>query len=191
MSERAMDQQQIQYQRRMTCKLRTTGTNALGLWRRIQFCVGLLWRRCRIWSSFRIYNYSDSCCGLTSNSDPYPGRKCKDVPVPNSLCTTYLRHNNGWRYRTIILDCDTRWKWVVSFTLQLLYTVRGATFTQSRGDWVGPGAGLGAVEKRNVLQYRESNLGSQARSLLLYREKYPGSYSECFKLESWAQHRQC
>jgi hypothetical protein len=43
------------------------------------------------------------------------------------------------------------------------------------GGWVGPRAGLGAVEERNILPYRQSNPGRPARSPSLYRLNYPGS----------------
>jgi hypothetical protein len=41
------------------------------------------------------------------------------------------------------------------------------------GGWVGPRAGLDAVEMRKIVQYRESNRGHQARSPSLYRLSYP------------------
>jgi hypothetical protein len=43
------------------------------------------------------------------------------------------------------------------------------------GSWVGPRAGLGAVETRKILHCRELNPGRPARSPLLYRLSYPNS----------------
>jgi hypothetical protein len=41
------------------------------------------------------------------------------------------------------------------------------------GGWVGPRAGLDAVEKRKILHCRKSNPGPPACSLSLYRRRYP------------------
>jgi hypothetical protein len=49
-----------------------------------------------------------------------------------------------------ILNLSTRWRWVVSFTSQPLYS-RGQespSFTHCIGGWVGPRAGMDAVAKR-------------------------------------------
>jgi hypothetical protein len=44
------------------------------------------------------------------------------VPVRNWLSTMPLRHIGEWRYSSTILDLNTGWRWVVSFTLKPLYT---------------------------------------------------------------------
>jgi hypothetical protein len=40
----------------------------------------------------------------------------KVVPVLNSLSTTPWSRVGAWRYGSTVLDLDTRWRWVVSFT---------------------------------------------------------------------------
>jgi hypothetical protein len=59
-----------------------------------------------------------------------------------------------WRYRSTILDLGTRCRWVVILTLLLLYSWERAPCTHWIGGWVGPRAGLDAVEKRRVLPLR-------------------------------------
>jgi hypothetical protein len=49
-----------------------------------------------------------------------------------------------------ILELDTRWRWVVSFTPRPLYPRKRAPDTYWIGSWVGPRAGLDAVVKRKV-----------------------------------------
>jgi hypothetical protein len=56
-----------------------------------------------------------------------------------------------WRYSSTFLDLGTRWRWLVSFTLRLLYPGERARGTHWIGGWVGPGFGLGAVEKITIL----------------------------------------
>jgi hypothetical protein len=55
-----------------------------------------------------------------------------------------------WRYSSIIVDLGNRWMRFVSFTLRLLYLVEKAAGNLRIGDWVGPRAGLEAVEKRKI-----------------------------------------
>jgi hypothetical protein len=47
-----------------------------------------------------------------------------------------------WRYSSTFLNLGTRWRWVVSFTPQLLYPGERAPGTHWIGGWVGPRAGL-------------------------------------------------
>jgi hypothetical protein len=47
------------------------------------------------------------------------------------------------------------------------------------GGWVDPRVGLDAVEKRKLLQCRESNPGRPARNPSLYRLSYPNSSLTC------------
>jgi hypothetical protein len=47
--------------------------------------------------------------------------KGKMFPVPVSLSTTPSRLMWEWRFGTTVIDPGTRWRWVVSFTPQLLY----------------------------------------------------------------------
>jgi hypothetical protein len=53
-----------------------------------------------------------------------------------------------WRYSSTILDLGIRWRLVVNFTPQPLYPGERAAGTHWIGGWVGPRAGLDAVEKR-------------------------------------------
>jgi hypothetical protein len=69
-----------------------------------------------------------------------------------------------WRYSSSIVDLGTRWRWVVSFTLREI-----GPGTHWIGGWVGPRAGLDAVEKRQIFPRRESNPGRPAHSPSLYR----------------------
>jgi hypothetical protein len=57
-----------------------------------------------------------------------------------------------------IFDLGTRWRWVVSFTSQLLYHQRKSRWYHWIGGWVGPRAGLDAVVKRKFPSpYLDSN----------------------------------
>jgi hypothetical protein len=67
-------------------------------------------------------------------------------------------HMGEWRYSSTFLDLGTRWRWMVSFT-----PGERAFSTHWIGGWVGPGVRLDAVEKGNILHYRESNPGRPAR----------------------------
>jgi hypothetical protein len=59
-----------------------------------------------------------------------------------------------WRYSSTILVLGTRWRWVVSFTTPW----EKALGTHWIGGWVGPGAGLDAVEWRQIsCPCRQSN----------------------------------
>jgi hypothetical protein len=76
------------------------------------------------------------------------------------------------------LELGTSWRWVVSFTLRLLY-FRGKTRgTHWIGGWVDPRAFLDDVEKRKFLTLpglELRHLDRPARSQSLYRLRYPGS----------------
>jgi hypothetical protein len=57
-----------------------------------------------------------------------------------------------WRYSSTVLDFGTRWKLAVRFTTLLHFT------PEERAEGCrGPSVGLEAVEKRKILQCRESN----------------------------------
>jgi hypothetical protein len=56
-----------------------------------------------------------------------------------------------------ILDLGTRWRWVVSFTPQPLYTKEGVPGTHSIGGWMGPRAGLDTVKRKIPNPCRDSN----------------------------------
>jgi hypothetical protein len=99
--------------------------------------------------------------------------KGKVVLVLNWLSTCH-EDMEEWRYSSTILDLGTIWGWVVSFTSLQLYPGERAPGTHWIGGWVGPTVGLDAMEKRQILHYRESNPG-QARGVSLYRLSYPGS----------------
>jgi hypothetical protein len=55
-----------------------------------------------------------------------------------------------WRYSSTILDLGIMWS-VVSFTPQPLYSRGKSPDTLWIGGWVGPRAGVDAVEKRKIL----------------------------------------
>jgi hypothetical protein len=86
------------------------------------------------------------------------------------------------RYIFTLLDLDTRWRLVISFTSRLLYS----RYPLCR--WlVGPRAGLDTMKKRKIsCHYRESNSGRPVSSPSLYRLSYPGSiwdYVWCVKTD--------
>jgi hypothetical protein len=56
-----------------------------------------------------------------------------------------------WRYSSIILDLNTRWKRMVSFTSWPFYPWRFRPGTQWIWGWVSPGAGLESMEKTKIL----------------------------------------
>jgi hypothetical protein len=61
-----------------------------------------------------------------------------------------------------ILDLDTRWRSVVSFTPRPLYPQGKATGTHWIGGWMGPRTGLDAVANRKIPSpHRESNPRTQ------------------------------
>jgi hypothetical protein len=67
-----------------------------------------------------------------------------------------------WRYSSTILDLGIRRRWVISFTPPS--PRERAPGTHRIGGWVGPIAGLDAVEKRKIVHCQESNMGRPARS---------------------------
>jgi hypothetical protein len=67
----------------------------------------------------------------------------------------------------LILNLNTRWRWVVNFTLRPLYPRRKNPGTHWIGSWVGLRVGLDAVaNKGNPCTCRESNPGCSAHSLI-------------------------
>jgi hypothetical protein len=86
-----------------------------------------------------------------------------------------LRHEGVWRSECIdphVLDLDTSWRWVVSFTPR--------PGTHWMGGWVDPRAGLDDVEKRKfwtLLRLELRLLGCPAHSQSLYQVCYPSSWT--------------
>jgi hypothetical protein len=71
-------------------------------------------------------------------------------------------HHPIWRYNSAILGFLTRWRWVVSFMPQPLYT-QGKRI----GGWMSPTAGLNAVRKRTIsCPWQESSSDRPARSYI-------------------------
>jgi hypothetical protein len=80
-----------------------------------------------------------------------------------------------WRFCSSILGIGARWRWMVSFTPQPLYSRGRRPGTLSIGGLVGPTAALDAVEYIKItFSYRKSNNGRQARSPSLNWLSYPG-----------------
>lgn len=79
-----------------------------------------------------------------------------------SVCTMKA-YRRSKAMTVLILNLDTRWKWVVSSTPVALYTCKQ---TYSLGDWVGPRANLDHLEKKKIFCHcwvskpRSSNLFS-------------------------------
>jgi hypothetical protein len=70
-----------------------------------------------------------------------------------------------WMCSSSILHFGTRFRWVVSLTPLSYYPPeKSPPGTHWVGEWVGPGTGLDAVEKRKILHYRESNQSLLART---------------------------
>jgi hypothetical protein len=61
-----------------------------------------------------------------------------------------MKTYGGWRYSSTILELDTRWRWVVSFTPRLLYSRGKVPCSHCIGGWVGPKACLDVVEKTKI-----------------------------------------
>jgi hypothetical protein len=74
------------------------------------------------------------------------------TPPPHGFVLNYvLRHEGVWGSGCIdphFLDLGTSWRWVVTFTPQLLYPRRKSPGTHWIGGWVDPRAGLDDVDKR-------------------------------------------
>jgi hypothetical protein len=75
----------------------------------------------------------------------------KVVPVLNKLSAMQWRHMRKWRYSSTILDLDTWWRWVVSFTPMPLYPHGKSPSTHWIGGRVDPRVGLDDVEKSKFL----------------------------------------
>jgi hypothetical protein len=60
-----------------------------------------------------------------------------------------------WRYSSTILDLGTRWRRVVRVTPRLLFLREVAPGAHWVGGWMGPRAGLNAVEKSVARRYAD------------------------------------
>jgi hypothetical protein len=86
------------------------------------------------------------------------------VPVLNYLSTMPWRRMWEWSYSSTFIYLDNRWRWMFIFTPRPLYAKERAPDTNWIGGWVGPRAGLDAVEWRKIVcPCRESNPGRPAR----------------------------
>jgi hypothetical protein len=67
-----------------------------------------------------------------------------------------------WRYSSTHFYLDSKWgEWVASRPGRFISEIKG---THWIGGWVDPRAGLGAVEKRKILLFRESNPRSSSKN---------------------------
>jgi hypothetical protein len=71
--------------------------------------------------------------------------------IPGLINYHAIRMYGEWSYSSIILELGIRWRRVVSFTPLPLYPGERARGTDFTGGWVGPRAGLGVMEKKNLL----------------------------------------
>jgi hypothetical protein len=112
-------------------------------------------------NEIHVWQYSSEIKIFLSQRYIYIG---KIVLVFNSLSAMPWKPMSEWRYSSIILDLGTRRRWVVSFMPRPLYPRGKIPATHPIWGWVGPGAGLDAVEKRNTsYPCRELNPGCPAR----------------------------
>jgi hypothetical protein len=74
-----------------------------------------------------------------------------------------------WRYSSIILDLGSRWRRVVSFTPCRFTPGERAPGIHWIGGWVGPRAGLDAVENGRILYY---TTGNRTRAVHLGARRY-------------------
>jgi hypothetical protein len=82
--------------------------------------------------------------------------KGKVVHLLNYSSTMPWRHMGEWRYSSTIFDLGTRW---LASCPGRFTSGEIAPRTHWIEGWVGPRAGLDAVEKRKILPCRELNLG--------------------------------
>jgi hypothetical protein len=106
------------------------------------------------------------------------------------LSTTPWRRVGEWRYRNIILDPSTRWRWVVSFTSLPPYL--RYPFYRKLGGPQNPSGRYGR-EKHLLPLSRNRTLIVQPVAQSLYRLSYPGSsvfqdpiLSSCRSLFRWS-----
>jgi hypothetical protein len=88
-----------------------------------------------------------------------------------------------WRYSSTILDLDTRWRWVVSFSPRPLHPRGKSPPHELDRRLSGPKYRSGRCgEKKNLLTLLGIENRPPARSLSLYRLSYPGSslYSDTY-----------
>jgi hypothetical protein len=82
---------------------------------------------------------------ISSENMPFIIQQDRVVHVLNYLSTTLWRHMVEWRYISTILDLNTRWRRVVSFTLG-----ERAPCTHWIWGWVGLRTGLDTGQEKNV-----------------------------------------
>jgi hypothetical protein len=88
------------------------------------------------------------------------------------------------RYRSTVLDFNTRLRWVPSLTQVPFALWKWGPGAHWLGCSVGPKAGLNTVEKRSIFHCRESNLGRSARIVSRCQLSYPHNetslnYTKC------------
>jgi hypothetical protein len=103
-----------------------------------------------------------------------------------SICLIKHFHEDVWGSGCTvppILDLGTRWRWLISFTVRLLYPRGNSPYrTHWKGGRVGPRASLDAVNRNISCPCLESNPGRPADHMpSLYWLSHPGSLRmECF-----------
>jgi hypothetical protein len=73
------------------------------------------------------------------------------------------RRMGDWRYSSTVLDLSTRWRWVVSFTPQLLYPLGKSPWYPSDRRVGDPQSRSGCCGEEKIWHCRESNPGHPAR----------------------------
>jgi hypothetical protein len=82
-----------------------------------------------------------------------------------------------WKYSYTFLVLGTWWRWALNFTPRPHYSRGKIPVTHWTGSWVGPRAGLGAVDMRKIsCPCRKTNPGCPARSPSLYLLSYHKMY---------------
>jgi hypothetical protein len=145
-----------------------------------QFSVRLSWtygRASKLLITFHTADKYRRECSSGCNLHSVGGLFESGGKVELSLCLTIkaLRHEGVWKSGCIdqrLLDLGTSWRWVVSLTPPPFTLGEKACGTR----WVGPRAGLDAVEKKkvlNLLGLERRPFYRTARSQPLYRFSYP------------------
>jgi hypothetical protein len=107
--------------------------------------------------------------------------------VPNYSSTTPWRHMGEWRYSSTILALGTRWRWVVSFMLLLLYPQGKSSWNPLDRRLDGPQNRSGCCEEKKIsCPWQELNPGHPTHSPMLYQLSYLGSSPVCLKIHTSA-----